>query len=244
MMKIKKISSKVYGTVNVIVEDNNRLFFKLKDISRLFSINMQNAHVEIGNNNVHEVVVNNKKNIFIDIDGVAICLRLSEDEKADQKYEWLKFVKDSNLVTVYGYKIEDLEDPEIKISLLNRLKELELKVAVYDVKIEEDSPKVDLVDKLYGTQAPIDMSIVTERIKYSITMNDLLEDLRNAGIFDQNNKPFQKYIDSNYFRLVTIISHNRTKEIILKQVLVYQKGIRLIEEMLAKKAGKQNAIRR
>ena len=180
MMKIKKISSKVYGTVNVIVEDNNRLFFKLKDISRLFSINMQNAHVEIGNNNVHEVVVNNKKNIFIDIDGVAICLRLSEDEKADQKYEWLKFVKDSNLVTVYGYKIEDLEDPEIKISLLNRLKELELKVAVYDVKIEEDSPKVDLVDKLYGTQAPIDMSIVTERIKYSITMNDLLEDLRNA----------------------------------------------------------------
>lgn len=243
-MEIKKISSNTFGTVSITVTKNNILLFKLKDISKLFSINIQTAHLEIGNKNIHEITQNKNKNKFIDIDGLAICLRLSEDEKADQKYEWLKQVREKHLLNVYGYTIDDLDDPKIRLIIFNRIKQLELKLEVYSVKIEEDQPKVHLVESLYGTNAPIDISIANQRIKYKISQNELINDLRNAGIFDENNVPFQKYIDGNYFRLVTVISQTKTKEITIRQVLVYQKGIRLIEEMLAKKAGKQNAISR
>ena len=164
-------------------------------------------------------------------------------KKSDIIYEWLREIDAKATIIFHEYTVEDLKNEEIAYEVLNRLKELETKVAVYQVKLEEDKEKVDLVDKLYGTKLPIDISIVAQRIKYrNLSLASILEDLRVTGVFNSDNMPNQKYIDSRHFRFVKVTTTINAETVVATKVLVYQKGIRLIEEILRKKAGRQNGI--
>ena len=86
----------------------------------------------------------------------------------------------------------------------------------------------------------VDLGLINYKIKYkNMSLANILEYLRADGILDEDNQPLQKYIDEGYFRLVTAITYKGTEEIRLTKVLVYKKGIRLIEKILDKTGGKK-----
>lgn len=249
MVNLKEIISPKHGIMHVVVTDEKEVLYSFHDICKLFNINVHQTRTKLDGNGLIEVPIQvskrKVKKAYIDQKNLEICLKESNDTNADGVYAWLSEAKNQLLITVGGYNVDDLQNPEVATKVLHRLKELETIVAVQDVKIEEDAIKVRMVDKLYGNKAPIDFSQIESVIKYKgVSQQSILDDLRSSGVFNEQNVPNQKYVDTKHFRLVTITTSFQTAETVITRVLVYQKGIRLIEEMLRKKAGIRNGRNR
>lgn len=107
----------------------------------------------------------------------------------------------------------------------------------YQVKaIEEMQPKADFFDAVTGSNTAVDMSIVAKTLNMGIGRNLMFERLRNEGILDKRNIPYQKYCDAGYFRVVES-QYNKpdgTAYVSFKTV-VFQKGMDYIRRLLSKR---------
>ena len=84
----------------------------------------------------------------------------------------------------------------------NRL--IELATAPLLQQIEEDKPLVDFANQVSDTTSLIDMNQMAKLLKdenIPIGRNRLFEILRKKEILRNNNEPYQKYIESGYFKV-------------------------------------------
>lgn len=84
----------------------------------------------------------------------------------------------------------------------NRLVELE--TAPLHQKLEEQKPLVDFANQLSDTTSLIDMNQMAKLLKdehIPIGRNRLFEILRQKEILRDNNEPYQRYIESGYFKV-------------------------------------------
>lgn len=240
-MKVKIINGADYGNIT-ITSKNGEVLYSLKDLCKLFGINYQQARVQIKNDNIFEILVkkNNKSinKLFITSEYLPVCLSLSEDEKADQMYIWLIELSERGLTILNEITVEDLKDEVKARQVIDRLNTLERNVSVLKTENDEAIEKVKMVNRLLGPGKSIEFYLVPKKLKYKgLTQLQILEDLRLYNIFTETNIPYQKYIDSLHFRVVKVVTNICAEEKVFKKVFVYEKGIKLIEEILRKKAG-------
>ena len=63
--------------------------------------------------------------------------------------------------------------------------------------------------------------------------NKLFEFLRNRKILMRNNQPYQKYVDCGYFRIIEQKYERPNGDTCINiKTLVYQKGVKYIQELL------------
>ncbi len=121
--------------------------------------------------------------------------------------------------------------------------------AAYDMKLLYESkiaqlknenmamkPKVEFFDKVTGSADTHDMKEVAKLLNFkNIGRNTLFEILRDEGILDKNNQPYQKYVDAGYFRIIETKWEDRDGDthINLKTV-VFQKGVDYIRKTILK----------
>ena len=97
-----------------------------------------------------------------------------------------------------------LTDPDYLIQLATALKEERQARLVAEQKIEEDKPLVDFANQVSDTTSLIDMNQMAKLLKdenIPIGRNRLFEILRKKEILRNNNEPYQKYIESGYFKV-------------------------------------------
>ena len=64
--------------------------------------------------------------------------------------------------------------------------------------------------------------------------NNLFELLRNRKVLDRNNQPYQKFVDSGYFRIIESRYTLPTGEVkISLKTVVFQKGLAYIRKLIA-----------
>lgn len=98
----------------------------------------------------------------------------------------------------------------------------------------EQKPKVEFYDDVTGSNDTIDMGEVAKVLNIKgIGRNKLFEILRNKNILQQNNQPYQKFIDIGYFRVIEskYSLPNGDIKINLKTV-VFQKGLDFLRKTL------------
>ena len=97
----------------------------------------------------------------------------------------------------------------------------------------EMRPKADFFDAVAGSKQAISLGDVAKILNYpKVGRNKLFEILRDQDILQQNNIPYQKYIDAGYFRVIEQ-KYNAGDEVrISLKTLVYQKGIDYIRKTL------------
>lgn len=242
MARVNEVSSSDYGRIKITTTEDRQILYSLKDVCKLFSINYQQVRLELPSNQIKEIdvlkEVRHSKGVFVNIDALDTCLKLSEELKADEIYEWLLSIKDKVETIIHSYTIDDLKNDDIAFKVIKRLMELETTVSVLRNKVEDDIPKVEFANNLYGSKVLIDLNQINQKIKFkNMSLATILEHLRNSGILDSNNRPFQKYIDSKHFRLVTVITHVKDEEMKRSKILIYKKGIHLVEETIKRTAG-------
>lgn len=241
MNNLKEVCNTELGRVHFFVTDDKEVYFSLADLCKLLNINHNEAVEKLKGNGIYKMSSANKKQsikLFIVDKSLDTLIKLSSVSNADCIHEWLFKVAQTYHTSFGALKVDDLKDDEIANSVLKKLNELEVLCAVQKEKIEEDIYKVKLIDSIFATKAPYDFDSVCMIIKYKgLSTPTILAELRNAGILDSSNVPLQRYIDERYFRVIQIRSVTGDEEIVRTKVLIYKKGIRLVEDILKRKAG-------
>ncbi len=121
------------------------------------------------------------------------------------------------------------------IAILNR------RIADANKEIEKLKPAAAFAYQICSSKDAIDIGNCAKVLNRNIGRNNLFEFLRNKKILQADNIPYQKYIDSGYFRVIETkytIPSGETK--ISLKTLVLQKGVAYINKLLGQEAVNEN----
>ena len=110
-------------------------------------------------------------------------------------------------------------------------------IAELQNKVAKLEPAAEFAYQICSSKDAIDIGNCAKVLNRNIGRNRLFEFLRNKNILQPDNIPYQKYIDSGYFRVIETkftIPSGETK--ISLKTLVLQKGVAYINKLL-KEAG-------
>ncbi len=103
-------------------------------------------------------------------------------------------------------------------------------------EIAKLKPAAEFAFQICSSKDAIDIGNCAKVLNRNIGRNNLFEFLRNKKILQSDNIPYQKYIDSGYFRVIETkytIPSGETK--ISLKTLVLQKGVAYINKLLKEK---------
>lgn len=102
-----------------------------------------------------------------------------------------------------------------------------------DKLIEVMKPKAEFFDAVANSKTAVSMNDVAKVLGIKgYGRNNLFEFLRNIKILDGYNKPYQKYVDCGWFRVIEQRYTKNGEEFITFKTLVYQRGIDAIRKRL------------
>ena len=213
---------------------NEKQVIKLKnsDVNKTDSGNS-----DVTNSNIRKL--NNAGENFLTESGVYKLVFKSHKPNAEKFTDW---IADEVLPSIrkHGmYAVDELiANPELAIRAFTALKEEREKNKALQEDNERMKPKAEFFDAVTDSKDAIDMGQVAKVLNYPrIGRNKLFEILRDNGILQQNNQPYQKYIDCGYFRVIEQKYEARPGEIRINiKTLVFQKGIDYIKKLLDKVA--------
>lgn len=136
-----------------------------------------------------------------------------------------------------------ISSPEFGIKLLTELKEeKERRKAVEEqnsklaLENEEMKPKAEFYDTVAESSTTFEVGVVAKILNFGIGRNKLFKFLRNEGILNPDNIPYQQYVDAGYFKVVEMPYGKLNGDTLVgKKTVVYQKGIDYIRKLLIKK---------
>ena len=106
-----------------------------------------------------------------------------------------------------------------------------------DRQIEEMKPKAEFFDAVADSKTAISMNEVAKVLNIKgYGRNNLFEFLRNEGILDRFNVPYQRYVDNGWFRVIEQHYQKNGEPIVTTKTLVYQKGVNAIRKKILTKA--------
>lgn len=98
---------------------------------------------------------------------------------------------------------------------------------------KELKPKAEFFDAVTDSKDAIPMADVAKVLDMGIGRNKLFDFLRKQNILMENNRPYQKYIDAGYFRVVEQKFDKGYGEIGINiKTLVFQRGVDFIRKRL------------
>ena len=100
-------------------------------------------------------------------------------------------------------------------------------------KVLEMKPKADFFDAVADSKTAISMNEVAKVLDFKgIGRNKLFEFLREQGILDRYNVPYQRYVDCGWFRVIEQKYMKNGEPMISTKTLVYQKGVDAIRRKI------------
>ena len=110
-------------------------------------------------------------------------------------------------------------------------------------EVEKLKPAAEFAYQICSSKDAIDIGNCAKVLNRNIGRNRLFEFLRNKNILQQDNIPYQKYIDSGYFRVIETkftIPSGETK--ISLKTLVLQKGVAYINKLLKEEHNENKSV--
>lgn len=101
----------------------------------------------------------------------------------------------------------------------------------------EMKPKADFYDTVANTESLFSIADVAKTLDMGMGRNKLFAFLRDKGILDKDNHPYQKYVDAGYLRLIENHCKAGDNDVVYKCTYVKQRGIDYIRKILLKERG-------
>ena len=152
-------------------------------------------------------------------------------------------VKDQCLLDIVKAKTQ--EDILLGLNKLNNevIVPLENKVVEQEEQITILQPKGQFYDAVVQSETLLDLGEVSKLLNYKgLGRNNLFRYLRENGVLNNKNLPYQTYIDRGYFKIVEsswVNPSTKLVEVSLKTVM-FQKGIDWLDKMLSEHFDKNN----
>lgn len=101
-------------------------------------------------------------------------------------------------------------------------------------QLKIQAPKVQTYEMLYESDAVVDIGEVSKTLNFKgVGRNNLFAILRQQGILNSNNEPYQEYVNRGYFKLIptNYVDNFGNRKM---KVVAYMKGIEAISRLLLK----------
>ena len=171
---------------------------------------------------------------FVNEYGLFNLILASRKAEARQFKRWITHEVLPSIRQNGGYiaNQENLSDSEI---LANAVLVAQSVIAQKDILIAEMKPKADFFDQVASSKTAVAIGDVAKVLDIKgIGRNNLFEMLRDKKVLMSDNKPYQKYIDCGYFRVIEQKYTKPDGEVVITfKTLVYQKGVDYIRRLVA-----------
>ena len=101
-------------------------------------------------------------------------------------------------------------------------------------KVEELAPKADFYDAVADSETLFSMADTAKVLDMGIGRNKLFKFLRDKGVLQNDNMPYQRFVDAGYFKVVEGKYEVNENVVVSKTTYVKQKGIDYIRKLLSK----------
>ncbi len=245
MNDLQVFSNIEFGNVRAILKDSEAWFVG-KDITTI--LGYQNAskalmdHVDTEDklNNESLSSLGQRGGWLINESGLYSLVLSSKLPTAKKFKHWITSEVLPSIRKHGAYMTEDtiekaLTDPDFLIKLATNLKEEKMKRAAAEQKVQVLTPKAQFYDTVAGSTDAIAIGDTAKTLNMGIGRNKLFQFLRDRKILMYNNRPYQRYIDCGYFRVIEQKYNlpNGDTNISFK-TLIYQKGLDYIRKILTK----------
>lgn len=113
------------------------------------------------------------------------------------------------------------------------LRVAEQTITSLNTKVLEMKPKADFFDAVADSKTAISMNDVAKVLAIKgMGRNNLFEFLRDEGILDKFNVPYQRYVDCGWFRVIEQKYMKNGEPQVSTKTLVYQKGVDAIRKRI------------
>ncbi|ORC37293.1 hypothetical protein B4O97_03630 [Marispirochaeta aestuarii] len=112
------------------------------------------------------------------------------------------------------------------INLLNE------EIEELQAQLDRAKPKIEFFDQVTDSTDAVDMATAAKVLHLGVGRNTLFNFLRDNNVLQQNNQPYQSFIDRGYFRTIEqkYTKNDGSTSINIKTV-VYQKGLDFIRRL-------------
>lgn len=236
---------------------NNLIKIEVRDNRQLVSGRELHKFLEVGTEYMKWFSRIIEKYNFIENKDFTVIVKNDEDDtafggirKSTDHLMTLNMAKEIAMVSntekgkearTYFIKCEEAwNSPEMILARANQIQSRMIesyadKIKILENKIKEDKPKVEFYDDVTDSKNTCDMQTVAKTLNFKeVGRNNLFEILRKRNILQADNKPYQRYVDSGWFRLIeTKYNDYKTSEVkISYKTVVFQKGIEKISALL------------
>ena len=133
-----------------------------------------------------------------------------------------------------------ITDPDFLIKLATELKNEKQARAIAEQKVEKQTkqlelqaPKVELYEMAMKSDDLVDMQEIAKTLNFAkMGRNNIFKILREKGILDSKNQPYQKYVDCGYFKIVESVKIIGGKSRIFLQTFAFQKGVEFVKNTI------------
>ena len=196
--------------------------------------NTEKIVIKTPTNNSLVGLQSNTEYTFLTEDGLYEVLMLSRKPIAKEFKKQVKEILKSIRKNGMYAKDELLDNPDLLIEVATRLKEEKERVRQLQQRVIEMKPKEDFYDAVTQSSETCDFAQAAKILNFKgIGRNKLFEILRDKEILRPNNQPYQKYVDSGWFKVVEVSSVDRYGDLrLFYKTVIYQKGLDKISKIL------------
>lgn len=223
-----------FGKVRTVQIDNEP-WFVAKDLTD--RLEYQNGsrdierHVDEEDRQIIPLFIGNQtRNVtIVNESGLYALVLSSKMPKAKQFRRWVTSEVIPSIRKTGGYKLPQSFSEALRLYADEVEKNQKL--------IEENKmmqPKAEFFDAVTDSKQAIPIGDVAKILDMGIGRNKLFEFLREERILMYDNRPYQKYIDQGYFRVVEQKYEKNGDVCINIKTLVFQKGVDFIRKRLQK----------
>lgn len=241
MNELQIFNSVEFGTIRT-VQINNEPWFVAKDLTdKLGYANGRDAvalHVdEEDKSNVGISDGSQNRNMTIVNESGLYSLILSSKLQTAKNFKhWVTSDVIPQIRKTGGYKLPETYVEALE-QLLTTAKENERLInenETFKAEREILLPKAEFFDAVTDSKQAIAIGDVAKVLDMGVGRNKLFEILRETKVLMPDNRPYQKYIDAGYFRVVEQKYQKNGDTYINLKTLVFQKGIDFIRRKLEK----------
>lgn len=248
MNNIEIFKNNEFGEIRTIIKENENIWFALKDVCDILEIGNPSdvkRRLDLDGVDTIEVVVNTplgeqKVNMnFVNEDGLYDCILDSRKPNARKFRKWitsevLPSIRKHGIYATDNTIENILNNPDFGIRLLTELKKEREEKKILEQRVIEMKPKEDFYDAVTQSNETCDFAQAAKILNFKgIGRNKLFEILRDKEILRQNNQPYQKYVDSGWFKVVEVSSVDRYGDLrLFYKTVIYQKELDKISKIL------------
>lgn len=215
--KIQLFKNEEFGEIRTIEIDGEPWFVGKDVATSLGYSNTRDAldrHVDIDDKNTVVNPDGNRGNPNMTIINESGLYSLVLSSKLPSAKKFKRWVTSEVLPTIRKHGMyasvdtveKMLADPDAAIRILNEIKAEREKRKELESKIEQDKPKVEWADRCLESNTTLKIGeyakLIHKENDIEIGQNRLFKFLRNRNILNENNMPYQEYMDRGWFEVI------------------------------------------